>query len=105
VAEIVPAARTLMVTTDPGVAADAALARAVLARQPAPGTAPAPRATETVEIPVTYDGEDLAEVASLMELTTDEVIAAHQAATWQVAFCGFAPGFAYMTCADARFDL
>ena len=31
VSEIVPAARTLMVTTDAGVAADAALARAVLA--------------------------------------------------------------------------
>ncbi len=58
-----------------------------------------------VEIPVTYDGEDLAEVATLMGLTEAEVIAAHQAATWQVAFCGFAPGFAYMTCADARFDL
>ncbi|WP_405404483.1 carboxyltransferase domain-containing protein [Paracoccus sp. Ld10] len=105
VAEIVPAARTLMITSDPGVAADAALARAVLARQPAPGTVPAARDAETVEIPVIYDGEDLAEVAALMGLTEAEVIAAHSEATWQVAFCGFAPGFAYMTCADARFDL
>ena len=54
---------------------------------------------------MTYDGEDLDDVARLMDLTTSEVIAAHQAATWQVAFCGFAPGFAYMTCEDARFDL
>ena len=93
VAEIVPAARTLMIRTVPGVAADAALAGAILSRQPAPGTRPAPRAAETVELPVTYDGEDLADVA------------AHQDTTWQVAFCGFAPGFAYMTCDDARFDL
>ncbi|WP_072298003.1 urea amidolyase family protein [Paracoccus sp. SM22M-07] len=105
VAEIVPAARTLMITTDPGVAADAALAGAIAHRQPAPGTAPAPRSTETVEIPVTYDGEDLRDVADHMGLTTDQVIAAHQEVLWQVAFCGFAPGFAYMTCDDARFDL
>ncbi|WP_108502968.1 urea amidolyase family protein [Paracoccus indicus] len=105
VAEVVPAARTLMITTGPGVAADAALAGAILARQPAPGTPPAPRSTETVEIPVTYDGEDLRDVAEHMGLTTDQVIAAHQDVLWQVAFCGFAPGFAYMTCDDARFDL
>jgi biotin-dependent carboxylase-like uncharacterized protein len=111
VAEIVPAARTLMIRTAPGVAADGRLAGAVLARRPAPDTPPATgtphtaRATETVELPVTYDGEDLADVARLMDLTVAEVVAAHQAATWQVAFCGFAPGFAYMTCDDARFDL
>ena len=105
VAEIIPAARTLMIRTAPGHAADAALVAQVMARQPAAGTPPAARSTETVELPMTYDGEDLADVARLMDLTTPEVIAAHQAATWQVAFCGFAPGFAYMTCDDARFDL
>ena len=105
VTEIIPAARTLMIRTAPGVAADAALAGRIAARKPAPGTAPAARATETVEVPVIYDGEDLADVARLMGLTVPEVVAAHQAATWQVAFCGFAPGFAYMTCEDARFDL
>lgn len=105
IAEIVPAACTLMITTKVGIAADAVLARAIADRQPAPGTVAAPRSTETVEIPVTYDGEDLADIARLMGLTTAEVISAHQAAVWQVAFCGFAPGFAYMTCDDARFDL
>lgn len=105
VAEIIPAARTLMIRTAPGVAADAALAGEIAARKPAPGTPPAARATETVELPVIYDGEDLADVARLMDLSVPEVIAAHQAATWQVAFCGFAPGFAYMTCDDPRFDL
>lgn len=105
VAEIVPAARTLMIRTAPGVAADSRLAGAVLARQPAPGTPPNARASETVELPVTYDGEDLADVAVHMGLTEAEVIAAHQETTWQVAFCGFAPGFAYMTCDDPRFEL
>ncbi|WP_323033380.1 urea amidolyase family protein [Paracoccus sp. (in: a-proteobacteria)] len=105
VAEIIPAARTLMIRTAPGVAADGGLAGQVAARQPAPGTPPNARASETVELPVTYDGEDLADVARHMDLTEAEVIAAHQETTWQVAFCGFAPGFAYMTCDDPRFDL
>lgn len=105
VSEIVPAARTLMIRTAPGTAADGRLAGAVLARRPAPGTPPAARASETVELPVTYDGADLADVAAHMGLTEAEVIAAHQKTTWQVAFCGFAPGFAYMTCDDPRFDL
>ncbi len=105
VAEIVPAARTLMIRTVPGVAADAGLAAQIAARQPAPGTARHRGPLETVEIPVTYEGEDLADVARHMGLTVAEVIAAHQAATWQVAFCGFAPGFAYMTGDDPRFEL
>lgn len=105
VGEIIPAARTLMIRTRPGVAADGRLAGEVAARQPPPGTPPNARASETVELPVTYDGEDLADVARLMRLSEAEVIAAHQAATWQVAFCGFAPGFAYMTGDDPRFEL
>ncbi|MFC0202132.1 5-oxoprolinase subunit B/C family protein [Paracoccus rhizosphaerae] len=104
VAEVVPAARTLLIRTAPGVAADAALARAIRARLSAPAR-PRDRPTRTIDLPVTYDGEDLDEVARLMDLSTAEVIEAHQAALWQVAFCGFAPGFAYMTCDDPRFDL
>ncbi|MBU3030741.1 urea amidolyase family protein [Paracoccus marinaquae] len=105
ISDIIPAARTLMIRTEVGTFADAALAGAILARQPAPGTLPDARSGETVELPVTYDGEDLPEVAKLMGLTEAEVIEAHQGATWQVAFCGFAPGFAYMSGDDPRFDL
>ncbi|MDQ1901385.1 urea amidolyase family protein [Paracoccus sp. WLY502] len=105
VAEIIPAARTLMVRMGPGFAADGTLAAAIQARQPAPGTVRPEGTVETVEIPMTYDGADLDDVARHMNLTVAEVIAAHQAATWQVAFCGFAPGFAYMTGDDPRFDL
>ncbi len=105
VVEIIPAARTLMVRVATGLAADDRLASEILARQPAPGTVREAGQIETVEIPMTYDGEDLADVAAHMGLGVDEVIAAHQATTWQVAFCGFAPGFAYMTCDDPRFDV
>jgi KipI family sensor histidine kinase inhibitor len=50
-----------------------------------------------VEIPVTYDGDDLTDVASLAGWTVAEVVAAHTQAELRVAFCGFAPGFAYLT--------
>lgn len=105
ISEIIPAARSLMIRTQPGVLADAALAGAVAARQPAPGTPPMTRAAATVELPMIYEGEDLSEIAGLMDMTVAEVIETHQAVIWQVAFCGFAPGFAYMTGDDPRFDL
>lgn len=50
-----------------------------------------------IEIPLRYDGEDLDSVAQLTGLSRAELIAAHSGADWRVAFCGFAPGFAYLT--------
>jgi KipI family sensor histidine kinase inhibitor len=55
-----------------------------------------------VVIDVTYDGEDLDEVARLSGLTVDEVVAAHTAAPLRVGFGGFAPGFAYLIGGDPR---
>ncbi|MFE3836549.1 carboxyltransferase domain-containing protein [Pseudogemmobacter sonorensis] len=104
-AETIPAARTLMIRTLPGHPADGALAAAVAARLPEDGSARLTPTGPPIEIPLRYDGEDLPGVAALMGLSTTEVIAAHQDTVWQVGFCGFAPGFAYMTCADPRFDL
>ncbi|WP_344835302.1 allophanate hydrolase subunit 1 [Actinocorallia longicatena] len=52
---------------------------------------------ELVEIPVVYDGEDLAEVAGLTGLTVDEVAARHCGAEYTVAYLGFSPGFGYLT--------
>jgi KipI family sensor histidine kinase inhibitor len=58
-----------------------------------------------VEIPVTYDGADLAEVAELTGLTPAEVAARHAAAEYTVAFCGFSPGFGYLTGGDPALDV
>lgn len=49
-----------------------------------------------VDLPVRYDGPDLAEVASLTGLGEADVVAAHTSAEFTVAFTGFAPGFAYL---------
>ncbi|MGH3446744.1 MAG: 5-oxoprolinase subunit B family protein, partial [Nocardioidaceae bacterium] len=40
---------------------------------------------------------DLDVVADSWSCSVDDVVARHQAATFTVAFCGFAPGFAYCT--------
>ena len=50
-----------------------------------------------VELPVTYDGPDLATVASHWGIDPDQVAERHRALEFTVAFCGFAPGFAYLT--------
>lgn len=57
---------------------------------------------DVVEVPVVYDGPDLAHVARLTGLPVDEVVAAHTGQEWSVAFGGFAPGFAYLVGGDER---
>lgn len=95
VSDVIPAARTLLVRFD----SDRVALQQVSSWIQTAGHAPAPvaAAVRTVEIPVWYDGADLAEVADLTGLTIDEVIAQHTGGEYTVAFCGFAPGFAYLT--------
>lgn len=50
-----------------------------------------------VEIAVRYDGPDLADVAAMWEVEPEEVGRLHSAMSFRVAFCGFAPGFGYLT--------
>ena len=53
--------------------------------------------SDLLTVAVRYDGEDLEEVARQWGCETDEVVRRHQEAVFTVAFCGFAPGFAYCT--------
>ncbi len=55
-----------------------------------------------VDIDAVYDGEDLDDVAAETGLPRDDIVALHTATTYRVAFCGFAPGFAYLTGLDER---
>ncbi|NDD75020.1 MAG: 5-oxoprolinase/urea amidolyase family protein [Gammaproteobacteria bacterium] len=95
--EIVPAARTLMLRFDPARWSRQTLA-AALAQCDLSG-ATSDRGP-SVEIPMRYDGEDLAEVAQLCGLSVDEVIRRHGAREYTVAFCGFSPGFGYLVGGD-----
>ncbi|NMM89139.1 allophanate hydrolase [Rhodococcus sp. SRB_17] len=56
-------------------------------------------------IEVRYDGPDLDDVAKTLKMSRAEVISAHTSAVWRCAFIGFAPGFAYLTSNDTRFDI
>lgn len=93
-AEVVLGARTVLVVGDRSTTLD-------LIERTDPSAVP-PGVGPSVEIPVTYDGGDLADVARATSLSVDEVVAAHTGTPWTVAFGGFAPGFAYLVGGDPR---
>lgn len=95
--EILPAARTVLISFAPHETSAAVLAGQISrlhlntdTRQTGP----------CVEVPVDYNGDDLPEVAELTGLTVEEVIRRHTERDYVVAFCGFAPGFGYLTGGD-----
>jgi KipI family sensor histidine kinase inhibitor len=91
--DIVPAARTVLLDGLSDVEAVAAL---VARLDPGPSIA-GPPGTTTVEVPVSYDGPDLEEVARQWDVAPADVARIHRETGFTVAFCGFAPGFAYCT--------
>jgi KipI family sensor histidine kinase inhibitor len=91
--ELVPAARTVLVVLDrPPTETDVVQLR----RLESTGAAPSTEAG-VVELPVVFDGPDLAEVAELVGRTAPAVVAALTEVEFTVAFGGFAPGFGYLT--------
>ncbi|MFJ3232954.1 allophanate hydrolase subunit 1 [Streptomyces sp. NPDC086787] len=99
VREIVPAARTVLLD---GLDDPVRLASELTASEVPPAP---PRTREVVELPVRYDGPDLAEVAAHWGVREREVARIHAAAEFTVAFCGFAPGFGYLTGLPTRYDV
>ncbi|MCW7762218.1 5-oxoprolinase/urea amidolyase family protein [Photorhabdus luminescens] len=99
VEEIIPAARTLLIRFRPNVVSTIKLAREINGRN----LNTRDRTTgKLVEIPVYYNGEDLADVAEILGITTQEVIKRHTESEYTVAFTGFAPGFAYLVADSDR---
>jgi KipI family sensor histidine kinase inhibitor len=91
--DIVPAARTVLLDGLVDVESTVGL---VAGLRPGPLSEPVTDSAR-VEIPVTYDGPDLDEVARQWQVSTAEVVRVHRGTDFVVAFCGFAPGFAYCT--------
>lgn len=102
ITELVPAARTVLIAFDPDLTdrkrLTAALMRLDISRA-------RPREGREIEIPVTYDGEDLLAVATHLGWSIETLVRRHTEATYTVAFTGFAPGFAYMISDDPAFDV
>ncbi|CAG9165279.1 hypothetical protein LMG23992_00412 [Cupriavidus laharis] len=102
VEELVPAARTILVRFRPASVGLATLVQAIAGRNLAPS---AERGSTLIEIPVRYDGEDLAEVAQRLGITPAEVVRRHTGSEYTVAFTGFAPGFAYLSGGHPSLDV
>ncbi|MET0932629.1 MAG: allophanate hydrolase subunit 1 [Mycetocola sp.] len=94
IVDIVPAARTVLVTFDPALLPADRVAGWIRSTPPVPPSVWGE--SDAVEIDVEYSGEDLAEVAALLSVPEREVVRAHTASVWRVAFVGFAPGFGYL---------
>ncbi len=97
VLEVVPAARTLLVRAAPADIARLTRRLPELGAAPAATTGPA---ADPVVLDVRYDGADLAGAAAELGLDPDDLVRRHAAGAYVVAFCGFAPGFAYLTGLD-----
>jgi len=93
--EVVPGARTLLLD---GV--DLALVLPIVQSLRSLQVRGDPASGAVVEVPVVYDGADLAEVARTWGISEAELIARHTDTEFRVAFTGFAPGFPYLVGGD-----
>ena len=90
--DIVPGARTVLLD---GVPDPSRTARDIRGWPPPVRASAAPIAP--VRLQVVYDGSDLPFVAAHWCMSVDAAIALLAATEFTVAFCGFAPGFAYLS--------
>ena len=98
--DVVPTYRSVAVHFDP-LAVDVEVVRDAIAR--ARSTPAIARDSRLLEVPVTYGGDagpDLADVAALVGVPADDVIARHVSREYRVFMLGFLPGFAYMGSVD-----
>ena len=91
--DVVPGARTLLLD---------GLADVTSAALEVEGWRPEPVAADTsgvshVELDCVYDGPDLAAVAQAWGVSVPAAVAIHRGAEFTVDFCGFVPGFAYLS--------
>jgi len=102
VIDCVPAARTVLVRYEErtDLARLAARAAEVLAQEHTPMPV-----GEPVTLNVRYDGADLASTAEELGMGVDDLVERHTAAEYVVGFCGFSPGFAYLTGLDPRLHI
>jgi len=95
VTDVVPAYTTLAVYFDSRAVSFATVSSEVATLIGDADAASDDRST-LIEIPVRYDGPDLAEVAERTGLTQDELIEKHCSRTYRAYMTGFAPGFTYL---------
>jgi KipI family sensor histidine kinase inhibitor len=104
--DLVPAARTLLVSVEPRTRLDRLRSHVATIAQSTTTDLPGGHGREPeLVVPTVYDGADLEEVARLTGLSVSAVIEAHTARPWRVAFSGFVPGFGYLCGGDPRLQV
>jgi KipI family sensor histidine kinase inhibitor len=89
--DVVPAGGTILLD---GIADQAAVVRDIRSWTIPPAD---PGRSSVTEIRCAYDGPDLAAVAEHWQVSVAEAVRIHTSIEHEVAFCGFAPGFPYIT--------
>lgn len=105
VVDVVPAARSVLVTFDPALIPVSTVRGWVRDAAGADAGARAVEPGSLVEVPIRYGGPDLAETAAVLGMSAAELVDRHRRAEWTVAFTGFAPGFAYLVSDAWPFDV
>jgi KipI family sensor histidine kinase inhibitor len=91
IVDVVPAARTILLD---GIADPVSVTQELVKWHRFRAT---PAEGPLVELETVYDGDDLDSVAQICNLSSSELIAAHTGLTFVSTFCGFSPGFAYLS--------
>jgi KipI family sensor histidine kinase inhibitor len=104
IGDVVPAAETVLVIVRDATRLEPVRTAVEALEVGAGGTATDADGAEVV-LDVVYDGSDLADVAAAADMSVGRVVAAHAGATYRCDFCGFAPGFAYLSGLDSRLML
>ena len=92
--DVVVGARSVVITHPRD---NAEVVRALLSSIDVSAVKISPVAAPSVTLAVDYSGPDLDYVAQQCGLTSQEVVTLHSGAKYVVEFCGFSPGFAYLT--------
>jgi KipI family sensor histidine kinase inhibitor len=105
VVEVVPGAETVLVVVADPTRLDSVRRSVEALEGQSVRSGPGDASGRELVLDVVYDGDDLDAVADAAGLSVDEAIEVHAAATYRCDFCGFAPGFAYLSGLDRRLHL
>ena len=95
--DLLPAAQTVLLTLAAGADAETVERelRQLLATTPTTRSG-SEDAGDPLTIPVRYDGADLDDVAPLLDISVEELVARHTGRVWRCRFIGFTAGFGYL---------
>ena len=105
VVEVVPGAETVLVVVADPTRLDSVRRSVEALEGGIVGAGRTDGSGREVVLEVVYDGPDLGDVAAAAGLTVDDVVEVHSSVVYRCDFCGFAPGFAYLSGLDPRLHL